>query len=60
MPLNADEVLKSLVERKCRLQSMETFSVERTTEVLHLILTVSFIIDHAYDAHRCNSPFTTC
>lgn len=34
MPLNADEVLKSLVERKCRLQSMETFSVERTTEVM--------------------------
>lgn len=34
MPLNADEVLKSLVERKCRLQSLEMFSVTRTTEVI--------------------------
>lgn len=47
MPLNADEVLKSLVERKCRLQSMETFSVERTTEVLYLILTDSVTINQA-------------
>ena len=33
MPLNVDEVLKSLVERKCRLQSLEAFSVTDTTEV---------------------------
>ena len=32
-PLNADEVLQSLVERKCRLQSMETFNVTKITEV---------------------------
>lgn len=32
-PLNADEVLQSLVERKCRLQSIETFNVTKITEV---------------------------
>jgi hypothetical protein len=32
-PLNADEVLKALVERKCRLQSIETFNSKETVEV---------------------------
>jgi hypothetical protein len=32
-PLNADEVLKALVERKCRLQSIETFNSKDTIEV---------------------------
>ena len=32
-PLNADEVLQSLVERKCRLQSLETLDITKTVEV---------------------------
>lgn len=34
-PLNADEVLKALVERKCRLQSMEVFNSKDTVEVFY-------------------------
>lgn len=33
IPLNADEVLKALVERKCRLQSIEMYNVTTATEV---------------------------
>ena len=33
LPLNADEVLQSLVERKCRLQNMETFDISKALEV---------------------------
>jgi hypothetical protein len=32
-PLNADEVLQSLVERKCRLQNMEVFDIIKAVEV---------------------------
>jgi Leucine-rich repeat (LRR) protein len=33
IPLNADEVLQSLVERKCRLQNMEVFDITKAVEV---------------------------
>jgi hypothetical protein len=33
VPLNADEVLQSLVERKCRLQSVATLNITNTAEV---------------------------
>jgi hypothetical protein len=33
LPLNADEVLQSLVERKCRLQSVATLNITNTAEV---------------------------
>ena len=49
-PLNADEVLQSLVERKCRLQSMETFNVTQITEVR---CTYS-VIDTAYHILLCH------
>lgn len=32
-PLNADEVLQSLVERKCRLQNMEVFDITKAVKV---------------------------
>lgn len=32
-PLNVDEVLQSLVERKCRLQNMEVFDISKAVEV---------------------------
>ena len=33
VPLNADAVLQYLVERKCRLQNMETFDITKAVEV---------------------------
>ena len=38
LPLNADEVLQSLVERKCRLQSVATLNISNTAEVRKTVI----------------------
>ena len=41
LPLNADEVLQSLVERKCRLQSVATLNISNTAEVRKTVISRS-------------------